>query len=210
MSFIDEGIYFEASNLANGLAKEVARAYNIPIYCVNCRYIRKYVEEFEGISFLEVSFGKHLDQMLLGAISKVFGEIIISINKTVMYERKLFTSMHEVGHFYFDLEDLNAGNQLTDMINENGYLPEDFAREYRANVTASVLMANDEALKYAIRKFKTIKEVANYFFMSKSALRIRLREYLIYHLGCSPNYAFRLVNDYVYSNGQLFKTVFYK
>ena len=32
-------------------------------------------------------------------------------------------------------------------------------------------MANDQALPYALRKFRNFNEVANYFFMSKAALR---------------------------------------
>lgn len=210
MNFVDEGIYFEASNLANELCKEVSREYDIPEHKVKNLHIKRYMEEIEAVSFLEVSFGNQLDKLLLGAISKVFGEVIISINKSVMFERQLFTCMHEVGHYYFDLEDLNKGNQLTDMIYEDGYLSEDLPREFRANVVASVLMSNDKALKYAVCKFKTFNQVADYFFMSKSAFRVRLTEYLMYHHNCSPDFSYQLVNDFCYSKGNKFKDVFLK
>lgn len=210
MNFIDEELYFEASNLANRICEEVASEFDIPIHKVKNVHIKNYMEQVKNIAFIDVSFGDHLDNLLLGSISKVFGEIIISINKTMIWERRLFTCMHEIGHFYFDLDSLNAGNQLTDMMNEDGYLPDDLPREFRANVTASVLMSNDSALRFSIQKFNSFNKIAEYFCMSKSALRVRLTEYLMYHFNCSPNYSYQLVNDFVYSDGREFRKIINK
>ncbi len=57
---------------------------------------------------------------------------------------------------------------------KNEYFPEDLPKEYRANAGASILMANDTAFHYVIKKFNSFKEVTNYFFMSKSTLRNKI------------------------------------
>ncbi|RDG16779.1 hypothetical protein DQM18_02755, partial [Enterococcus faecium] len=38
------------------------------------------------------------------------------------------------------------------------------------NVGASILVVNDRALYYTLKKFRNFDEVANYFFMSKATL----------------------------------------
>ncbi|WP_086328118.1 toxin [Enterococcus faecium] len=55
------------------------------------------------------------------------------------------------------------------------YLLENCEKELRANVSVSILMANNRALPYALRNFD---EVANYFFLSKAALQKRILQYL--------------------------------
>ncbi|MBO1101085.1 toxin [Enterococcus hirae] len=64
-------------------------------------------------------------------------------------------------------------------------LPGDYEKELRANIGVSILMANDRALSYALRKFRNFDEVANYFFMSKSVLRKRILQYLKFARGYS-------------------------
>lgn len=210
MNYVNEGLYFEASNLANSLSKDVGRYYNLPVEKVKCFHIQEYIEQVEDVEFLNIDFGTHLNKLMVGSIAKVYDEVLVSINKNVMLERQLFTSMHEIGHFYFDLPDLEKGSPLSDMLSEDGYFPEDLPREYRANVTASVLMANDEALRYAINRFPSYQNVCNYFYMSKAALQNRLVEYLSYVQNCTSQYAFSLVNDYRYSDGKKFRNVFFK
>lgn len=82
-------------------------------------------------------------------------------------------------------------------------------KEYRANVGASVLMANDLALKYTLYRFSSFEEVAKYFFMSKSALFNRLTEYLIFNKNCHPDYARSLINRYRYRNNKAFVNMFF-
>ena len=129
---------------------------------------------------------------MLGSTTKI-------LNKNLMYERRNFTSMHEVVHLYKDIPYAEEGHTFSDMI----------PKEYRANVGASALMANDLALKYALNKFSSFEKVAKYFFMSKAALSNRLIEYLIFVKNCHPNYAHYLVNKYRYRREHEFLTLFY-
>ncbi|MFN6834186.1 toxin [Enterococcus hirae] len=92
---------------------------------------------------------------------------------------------------------------------EDTCLPEDYEKELRANIGVSILMANDQALSYALRKCRNFDEVANYFFMSKSALRKRILQYLKFTGGYTSEEAYRLFKNYYYKNRQELLKYFY-
>ncbi|MDB1590650.1 ImmA/IrrE family metallo-endopeptidase [Enterococcus faecalis] len=210
VDFISKKLYFEAFNFSNELIKEVSYYSSKNIEQVKCFDIEKYVKEVEDVEFVEYTFQKQLKRRMLGSISKVDDEVIITTNKELMLERKNFTKMHEIMHYYRDIPYINTETHtFSDMMFENGYFPEALPKEYRANVGASILMANDTALHYAIKKFHSFKEVADYFFMSKSALRNRIIEHLIYINNCTPQYAFSLFNDYFFGSGKKFRRNFF-
>ncbi|EPM6850326.1 ImmA/IrrE family metallo-endopeptidase [Enterococcus hirae] len=137
---------------------------------------------------------------MLGSITKVYDEIIITTNQNIMLERQNFTKMHEIIHYYRDIPYLGESHAFSDMILEDTYLPEDYEKELRANIGASILMANDQALSYALRKCRNFDEVANYFFMSKSALRKRILQYLEFTGGYTLEEAYKLFKSYYYDN----------
>lgn len=209
MDFISEELYFEALNLSNELTKEVSYYCSKKLEDVKCFDIEKYVNEVEDVEFHDYSFQRQLEHRMLGSTSKVFGEVIITTNKNLVLERKNFTKMHEIVHYYRDIPYVSESHTFSDMLTENGYLPENIPKEYRANVGASILLANDCALLFALKKFNSFQQVADYFYMSKSALHNRLKEYLIFICNCTSHYAYRLVYNYRIGNGkELFKTIF--
>ncbi|MDT2688078.1 toxin [Enterococcus gallinarum] len=53
-------------------------------------------------------------------------------------------------------------------------------------------MANNQALPYALKKGRNFDEVANYFFISKAALRKRILQYLELTGGYTSEEAYRL------------------
>lgn len=209
MNFYDADLFFEASNFANNLAQKVADYRNRDIRTINCYTIQKYVSEVEDVEFIKVEFKRQLNRLMLGAITNVYGEVMITLNSSIMLERRNFTSMHETAHYYFDLPDIKDGQSLSDMVSQDSYYPEDRYREMRANIAAGILMANDEALKYGIGKFKTLDKTAEYFFMSRAALMTRISQYLTYVLNYTPEAAFSLINNYRYSDGKKFKEAFF-
>lgn len=118
--------------------------------------------------------------------------------------------MHEVMHYYIDIPKINnATHTFSDILLKNSYLLEDFPKEYRANVGASMLMASDQALFYAFKKFYSFEEITQYFFMSKSALRIRIIEHLMYVNNCTAHHAKTLFNDYYFDDGKKFRATFF-
>ncbi len=211
MDSINKELYFEAFKFSNELVKEVACYSSKNIEQVKCFDIEKYVKEVEDVEFVEYTFQKQLRRRMLGSTSKVYNEVIITTNKELMLERKNFTKMHEITHYYIDIPTINSNTHtFSDMILENGYFPEDYPKEYRANICASMLMANTQALHFALKNFCTFEEVAQYFFMSKAALQNRLIEHLIYINNCTPCYAKSLFNDYYFNDGKKFRSIFFK
>lgn len=210
MNYFDESLYFEAANIANDLARKAAALLDKDLTQIKCYDIQKYVEQTENVVFTSYDFGSKLREIMLGSTSEIDGVIVIATNKSVIVERKNFSEMHETMHVYCDVKGGAVPHAFTDMILEDGYLSEDEPKEYRANIGASVLMSNDEALKYALRKFKNFDEVANYFFMSKAALMNRLKDYLVFVQNCTPEYAFRLCSAFRYGRSSEFFRIFYR
>ncbi|HHJ5064785.1 TPA: ImmA/IrrE family metallo-endopeptidase [Enterococcus hirae] len=200
MNPISEELYFEAADIANELSQEVAYYCSKKIEQVKCFDIESYMIEVEDIEFMEYKFKNNLSKKMLGSITKVYGEIIITTNQNLLLERQNFTKMHEIIHYYRDIPYLGESHAFSDMILEDTYLPEDYEKELRANIGASILMANDQALPYALRKFRNFDEVANYFFMSKAALRKRILQYLEFTGGCTSDEAYGLFKKYYYRN----------
>lgn len=200
LTFTYEELYFEASELANELSYEVSNYFSKKIEHVKCYDIELYVQEVENVEFVEYEFKNNLSKLMLGSVNKIQDEIIITTNKNLMLERKNFTKMHEIIHFYRDVPYLSESHAFFDSIIEGEYKTKDLPREYRANVGASILMANDQALPYALKKFRNFDEVANYFFMSKAALRKRILQYLEFTGGYTSEEAYRLFKNYYYKN----------
>lgn len=204
MNSIPEELYFEAADIANELSQEVAYYCSKKMEQVKCFDIESYMIEVEDIEFMEYKFKNNLSKKMLGSITKVYGEIIITTNQNIMLERQNFIKMHEIIHYYRDIPYLGESHAFSDMILEDTYLPEDYEKELRANIGASILMANDQALPYALRKFRNFDEVANYFFMSKAALRKRILQYLEFTGGYSSEEAYRLFKNYYYTNKKIY------
>lgn len=129
MDFISKELYFEAFNFSNELIKEVSYYSSKNIEQVKCFDIEKYVKEVEDVEFVEYTFQKQLKRRMLGSISKVDDEVIITTNKELMLERKNFTKMYEVIHYYIDIPKINnATHTFSDILLKNGYLMEDFPK----------------------------------------------------------------------------------
>ncbi|WP_315307333.1 ImmA/IrrE family metallo-endopeptidase [Enterococcus devriesei] len=193
MNFYDEDAYREASFVANSIAKRTAEFYGIEVKNVKNFHIKDFVEEDKLAVYAEHYFKPPLDKLMLGSTQKIEGILVLAVNALSMVERRYFSEMHETIHAYCDPIKENDGRAFSDLLLEEGYLPEDEYIEKRANFGAGILMANDEALIFGINKFRNFLRTANFFFMSKSAYRNRLRSFLVFERDCTPQYAFQLV-----------------
>lgn len=196
MDFYDEDAYREASFIANLIAQRTADFYDIEVKDVKNFHIKKFVEEDKLAVYVEHNFKPPLNRIMLGSTQLVEGVIVLAVNKLTMVERRFFSEMHETIHAYCDPIKENNGRAFSDLLMEEGYLPEDEFIERRANIGAGILMANDEALIFGINKFGNFIHTANFFFMSKGAFRNRLRSYLVFERNCTPQYAYQLVQKY--------------
>lgn len=206
MDFYDEDAFRDATFVANSIAQRTADFYGIEVKDVKNFHIKEFVEEDKLAIYAEHYFKPPLDKLMLGSTQKVEGIIVLAVNALSMVERKFFSEMHETIHAYCDPIKENDGRAFSDLLLEEGYLPEDEFIEKRANFGAGILMANDEALIFGINKFRNFLRTANFFFMSKGAFKNRLRAFLVFERDCTPQYAYKLVHKY--ENG--FGTDFYR
>ena len=89
MNVISEELYFEAADLANELSEEVGYYCSKKMEHVKCYDIESYVNEVENVEFIDYDFKDNLSKKMLGSITKVHGEIIITTNQHLMLERKI-------------------------------------------------------------------------------------------------------------------------
>ncbi|WP_258082420.1 ImmA/IrrE family metallo-endopeptidase [Enterococcus mundtii] len=156
--------------------------------------------EVEKIEFIDYKFKNNLNKLLLKSISKVQDEFIITPNQNLSDEHKNFTKMHEIIHYYRDYSYLSESHAFSDFISQKDYLPEDFDKEVAADIGAGILMANDQALKYALRKFKKFDKIGTYFDMDSSTLKIRIMHYIEFTAGFSYDKTYKLLKDLSYKN----------
>ncbi len=207
MDFYNEDAFRDATYVANSIAQKTAKFYDIEVKDVKNFHIKEFVEDDKVAIYAEHYFKPPLDKLMLGSTQKVEGIIVLAVNALSMVERKFFSEMHETMHAYCDPIKENDGRAFSDLLLEEGYLPEDEYIEKRANFGAGILMSNDEALVYGINKFRNFMHTANYFFMSKGAFKNRLRAYLVFERDCTPEYAFQLVHKYEMGCGMDFYNI---
>lgn len=207
MDFYNEDAFRDATYVANSIAQKTAKFYDIEVKDVKNFHIKEFVEDDKVAIYAEHFFKPPLDKLMLGSTQKVEGIIVLAVNALSMVERKFFSEMHETMHAYCDPIKENDGRAFSDLLLEEGYLPEDEYIEKRANFGAGILMSNDEALIYGINKFRNFMHTANYFFMSKGAFKNRLRAYLVFERDCTPEYAFQLVHKYEMGCGMDFYNI---
>jgi len=185
-------LYLEVSDLANDIANKAAKHLSKKVEHVRCTGIEQHMTEVEKIEFIDYKFKNNLNKLLLGSISKVQDEFIITTNQNLSDEYKNFTKMHEIIHYYRDYTYLSKSHAFSDFILQKDYLPEDFYKEVAADIGAGILMVNDQALRYALKKFKIFNDISNYFNMSKSAFRVRTIQYLEFNEKFTYNTAYKL------------------
>lgn len=196
MDCICDGLYFEVSDLANDIANKAAKHLSKKVEYVRCSDIEQYMTEVENIEFIDYNFKNNLNKVLLGSISKVQDEFIITTNKNLSDEYKNFTKMHEIIHYYRDYSYLSESHAFSDFILQKDYLPEDFDKEVAADIGASILMANDQALKYAINIYNNFDEISKYFFINRNVLRTRIIQYLEFKKDLPYLVAHQKFNEY--------------
>lgn len=197
MDCICDGLYYEVSDLANDIANKTAKHLSKKVEHVRCSDIEQYMTEVENIEFIDYKFKNNLNKVLLGSISKVQDKFIITTNKNLSTEYKNFTKMHEIIHYYRDYTYLSESHAFSDFILQKDYLPEDFDKEVAADIGAGILMANDQALKYALSEFHRFDDIANYFIISESKLRVRIMQYLEFNKNYSYDKAKKILVQYL-------------
>ena len=83
---------------------------------------------------------------------------------------------------------------------EDGYNKEENIQEVKADIGASLFMISDEALIYSIEKKASFSDLQDIFEISKMALEIRLKNFLVYNLDMYYKNAQVLIEKYKFFN----------
>lgn len=86
------------------------KMFSKDINTIKCFDIEEYVTETNNNEIIQYDFKEQLRNKMLGTTSKIFDEVLITINKNLFSERKNFTTMHENLHFYKDIPSVEEGH----------------------------------------------------------------------------------------------------
>lgn len=174
-----------------GIEKKELRWYHYKEYCENEKgYI------FDGFEFKKSVSHK------MGGNTMVLDDntILISYNTNVLQTRQNFTQMHEIYHANFDIKLYSKGQNFYNLIQSNGYTSDEQILELKADLGASILMVSDEALIDNIIRGYSFSELCDIFEISKSALELRIKNFLIFNLDLSFFQANILIEKYKLKN----------
>jgi len=152
-----------------GLARDIARKLleksdisNYPIL------IKEIANHVEGLSI----DGREFEDGLSGASLCHNGKIFIAYNKDHSFIRNRFTVAHELGHALL-------GHLV--ILSPIDLYSKDY-KELEANQFAAELLMPLQMLKQAVKKIKTVDQLAKAFWVSKDAMSWRVIESGIYKL----------------------------
>ena len=126
--------------------------------------------------------------------------VAIGYNTNMIQSRQNFTQMHEINHALFDLKPDVPFQNFFDLLKEDGYNKEENIQEVKADIGASLFMISDEALIYSIEKKTSFSDLQDIFEISKMALEIRLKNFLVYNLDMYYKNAQVLIEKYKFFN----------
>ncbi|WP_167628970.1 ImmA/IrrE family metallo-endopeptidase [Listeria valentina] len=131
----------------------------------------------------------------LGVIVKDELGVSIGINNLFPF-KKVFSTGHEVGHFFMDLPNCQIGtfsddNKTTNIDTKNLQV------ETRANIFASHLICPEDVLEYYLNEGTNFFEIANCLRMSYESLKWRIVDYIKTHYSLYYNQILKLVEDFI-------------
>lgn len=196
---LDYDTYFEYHDQSYQVIEKVADYYRLELKDLRWDHYRDYAIDVENIKIVPYGFGHVSSKLLSANILKMGDAVGISYNTSMVDGRQRFSILHEIGHFFFDLNQEEYRQGFSELLNGSGYSEEDMPREQRANVFASLAMANNEALRECLKNGMSFSKMCNEFQLSNAALYVRLFDLLTKLFRLNPNIARQAVNSYRYS-----------
>lgn len=120
--------------------------------------------------------------------------ISIAINENHIPSKQLFTTAHELGHYYLHR---SLQSQFIDQgLKENVYSGSELIMERQANLFASELLVPLEVLDKMFEKKYSFFKIAKTIGVSKEALKWRIVRYLQNKYNIYYSFALKLVEEY--------------
>nr|DAK44802.1 MAG TPA: IrrE N-terminal-like domain [Caudoviricetes sp.] len=212
--YITRTQYFEMINSIKPFITQVMNNFYL-----NEKELRYYnyfdfCENVLGYSFVEVPISGKLKKLLAGSVLYENGMIAIGCNSSMVPGRKNFTKLHEITHAQVDIDVNNCVSQnFTDVLTNRGYNSSDQFREIRADICSSYMLITDSALKEAFRDKYSVENFMDDFGITLPALKLRLKNYLVFNINLHPRYAEKLIEGFIkkdnYSIGIILLYMYY-
>jgi Zn-dependent peptidase ImmA (M78 family) len=119
----------------------------------------------------------------------------IAVNENHIPSRQLFTTAHELGHFYLHRE--LQQEFFEQGLRENVYTQSELIKEKQANLFASELLVPIEVLEKMLQKRFSFYRIARTIGVSKEALKWRIVRYLQDKYNLFYTFAVKLVSEYI-------------
>ena len=145
--------------LARDTARKILVKANISTYPILLKKISEHVDNL----YID---GREFEDGLSGVSARYNGKIFIAYNKDHAMVRNRFTVAHELGHVLLGHTERSVPVEL----NSKDYY------ECEANQFAAELIMPLTLLKNAIKKYRTVGELAYAFWVSKEAMGWRVME----------------------------------
>ncbi len=137
-----------------------------------------------GIQVYDVDFDKMGKKDISGAIRYIDDKFSILLNANENENRRRFTLAHELGHFFLDYDTLKSSQIHVDTLYRIATMDKQKRKNYKSNINltneseidffAGSLLMNAIILKKIVEVNSSIKELANIFKVSESAMTDRL------------------------------------
>nr|DAK33494.1 MAG TPA: IrrE N-terminal-like domain [Caudoviricetes sp.] len=197
---VDRLSYFGILEKLNDFISEVARYFFIKKYQLRWYHYREFCEQEKNFIFGGFEFNHISKDKMAGSMIYSDNTVAIGYNTNMIQSRQNFTQMHEINHALFDLKPDIPFQNFFDLLKEDGYNKEENIQEIRADIGASIFMISDEALIYNIEKKTSFSDLQDIFEISKMALEIRLKNFLVYNLDMYYKNAQVLIEKYKFFN----------
>lgn len=196
---LDYDTYFEYHDQSYMIIVKVADYYGIELQDLRWQHFKDYAIDVEMIEVIPYNFGEVSSKYLSGNIMQYYGNYGISFNPRMVKGRQIFSILHELGHYFFDMDKTKNTQVFSDLLDGKGYSSEDEPKENRANVFASLTLANNEALRKCLKNGMGFSELCTEFQMSNAALYVRLYDLLTKLFMLNHNIAIQVINNFRYA-----------
>lgn len=200
--------YKEAEKNSNKIRKITANYFNVSETSLRYRDYVNYCINKKNVDFVPYQFTGDAAKIFAGSLMIGNNSTIIGFNSTMNDGRCHFTQLHEINHLFNDVKEGATGESFPDLLQAEGYNPEEQYREAVANFGASMLLIPEEPMYKCILEGHDLEQgFSREFESSYSANFTRLRDYLIYICGATAYGAWSAIEEYkaLYSNSRLYK-----
>lgn len=192
---MDYHMYFEIIDKIKPHMMEIADYFKIEYKNLRYYHIIRYVQEALNVKIINYSFFSKLNNIIAGSLYVKNDDIIICLNSSLNRGRRIFTILHEIKHLLIDIP-LGISSQFDDHLNIK--FEDKSMIEIEADTIASYMFSSDTALEEAIYKLDfTYEELMNEFGYSHEALKVRLRNFIVFSLHETYQSAEELITNYI-------------